>query len=343
MPELSTELNALKSRLKDTWSSGDFGQIGRAHATGNVEFVERLSITLGMKVLDVACGAGTASIAAALAGAEVTGVDIAQNLIDQAIANAKQAGVIAKFKVGDAEDLPYEDGGFDLVMTMFGAMFAPRPDVTASELIRVCKPGGLIAMANWTPDSFTGQTFKLNAKYNPPPAEIPAPVLWGSEDVVGQRFSEGISDLRLTRRKIFFELPFGPDEVAEHFLKYFGPTKRTFELLDKKGQDALRKELVDLWTMNNQATDGMTKVESEYLEVIGTTVYRNVPKDRRGKSDIHILNSDGMVACNPRDREAAHRAAIGDISIGGAREITCRKCLDSISKEIGRSEQNIRK
>ena len=272
MSELSIELKALKSTLKDTWSSGDFGQIGMAHARGNLEFVERLLIKPGMKVLDVACGAGKASIAAALAGAEVRGVDIAQNLIDQAIANAEQAGATAKFEAGDAEDLPYEDGSFDVVMTMFGAMFAPRPEVTASELIRVCKPGGLIAMANWTPDGFTGQTFKLNAKYNPPPPDVPPPVLWGDEDVAKDRFSEDISDLRLTRRKIFFEFPFGPDGVAEHFLKYFGPTKRTFELLDAAGQDALRKELVELWTMNNQATDGMTKVESEYLEVIGTTV-----------------------------------------------------------------------
>ncbi|HYJ91556.1 MAG TPA: class I SAM-dependent methyltransferase [Pyrinomonadaceae bacterium] len=268
MPELSTELDALKTKLKDTWSSGDFGQIGRAHAKGNVEFVERLSITPGMKVLDVACGAGTASIAAARAGADITGVDIAQNLIDQAIANAEQAGVTATFEVGDAEELPYEDDSFDLVMTMFGAMFAPRPDVTASELKRVCKPGGVIAMANWTPEGFTGQTFKLNAKYNPPPPEIPAPVLWGNEDIVRDRFSEGISDLQLTRRKIFFEFPFGPDEVAKHFRKYFGPTQKTFESLDETGQTALLKELVGLWTEHNQAIDGTTKVQSEYLEVV---------------------------------------------------------------------------
>jgi len=272
MPELSIELNALKSRLKDTWSAGDFGQIGMAHARGNLEFVERLSIKPGMKVLDVACGAGTASIAAACAGADVTGIDIAQNLIDQAIANAKQAGVTARFEVGDAEDLPFEDSSFDVVMTMFGAMFAPRPELTASELKRVCRSGGLIAMANWTPDGFTGQAFKLNAKFNPPPAEIPAPVLWGNEDVVRERFSKGISDLRLTRRKIFFEFPFDPEDVADHFRKYFGPTQKTFESLDATGQEALRKELVDLWTRNNPATDGTTKVESEYLEVIATKV-----------------------------------------------------------------------
>jgi SAM-dependent methyltransferase len=268
--ELSSDIDALKSRLADTWRSGDFGQIGRAHLAGNIEFVERLSITPGMKVLDVACGAGSSSIPAARAGAEVTGIDIAQNMIDQAIANAESQSVAAKFEVGDAENLPFEDGSFDLVMTMFGAMFAPRPDVTASELKRVCRSGGLIAMANWTPGGFTGQTFKLNAKYDQRPPESPTPVLWGSEDFVGERFSEGISDLQLTRRKIFFEFPFGPEEVAEHFRKYFGPTQKTFDSLDEPAQAALLKELVDLWAEHNAATDGTTKVESEYLEVIAT-------------------------------------------------------------------------
>lgn len=270
MSELSIELSALKSRLADTWGSGDFGQIGRAHLAGNLEFVERLSIMPGMKVLDVACGAGSASITAARAGAEVTGIDIARNMIDQAITNAKSEGLFANFELGDAENLAFEDDRFDLVMTMFGAMFAPRPDVTANELKRVTKPGGRIAMANWTPDSFTGQTFKLNAKYFPPPPEIPAPVLWGNEDIARERFSEGISELQLVRRKIIFEFPFGPDEVAEHFRKYFGPTQKTFDSLDEPAQAALLKELVDLWAEHNAATDGTTKVESEYLEVIAT-------------------------------------------------------------------------
>jgi len=153
---------------------------------------------------------------------------------------------------------------------MFGAMFAPRPEVTASELKRVTRPGGIIAMANWTPDGFTGQTFKLNTKHFPSPTEIPAPVLWGNEDIVRERFSEGISDLHLARCKVFFEFPFGPEDVAEHFRKYFGPTQKVFDSLDEAGQAALRKDLVDLWTGHNQATDGTTKVESEYLEVIAT-------------------------------------------------------------------------
>ena len=123
----------------------------------------------------------------------MTGVDIAPNLVEQARENAKREGLNAKFDEGDAEALPYADGSFDVVMTMFGAMFAPRPDLVAAELKRVCKPGGLIAMANWTPTGFIGQMFKINASYVPPPAGMTSPVLWGVEETVRERFDEGIS------------------------------------------------------------------------------------------------------------------------------------------------------
>ena len=162
--EMTTEMQALKDRLRATWIAGDFGVIARSIEEGAEEFVERLAPKPGTTILDVACGTGNLAIPAAKAGATVTGVDIAPNLIDQAIERAAAEGVEAKFDVGDAEDLQYSDGSFDIVMTMFGAMFAPRPDVTAAELVRVCKPGGLIAMANWTPTAFTGQMFKLGAK-----------------------------------------------------------------------------------------------------------------------------------------------------------------------------------
>lgn len=265
--KMSQEMEALKSRLRNTWIAGDFGEIAKSIELGAEEFVARLGVMPGMKVLDVACGTGNTALPAARDGGDVVGIDIAPNLIEQAIARAAAEGVRAKFEVGDAEDLPYDDSTFDLVLTMFGAMFAPRPDVTAAELIRVCKPGGLIAMANWTPQAFTGQMFKLGAKHVPPPPGMPSPVLWGDEETVKERLSEGISDLKLERRKILFDYPFVPAEVVEHFRKYFGPTNKAFESLDAAGQDALRKDLVDLWTANNQADDGTTRVESEYLEV----------------------------------------------------------------------------
>ncbi len=263
-------METLKSKLRGMWIAGDFGEIAKAIADGGAEFVERLDLKPGMKVLDVACGTGNTAIPAARTGADVTGIDIAPNLIDQAIERAKTEGVEATFDVGDAEALPYEDASFDAVITMFGAMFAPRPDVTASELKRVCKPGGLIAMANWTPEAFTGQMFKAGAKHVPPPPGMAPPVLWGSEDTIRERFADGISDLKMERRKIVFRYPFAPAEVVEHFRKYFGPTQKAFESLDEAGRAALRKDLEALWSSANQATDGTTKVESEYLEVRAT-------------------------------------------------------------------------
>ena len=265
--EMTTEMQALKSRLRATWIAGDFGEIAKSIKTGAGEFVARLDLKSGMRVLDVACGTGNLAIPAARAGADVTGIDIAPNLIEQALANAAKEGLDAEFEVGDAEALPYNDASFDVVVTMFGAMFAPRPDVTAGELKRVCRPAGLIAMANWTPEAFTGQMFKTSAKHVPPPPGMPSPILWGTEDAVRERLADGISDLQMTRRKIIFTYPFGPAQVVEHFRKYFGPTQKAFESLDADGQDALREDLEHLWTENNLATDGTTQVESEYLEV----------------------------------------------------------------------------
>ncbi len=264
---MTTEMEALKSRLRATWIAGDFGEIAKSIETGAEEFVARLDLKPGMKVLDVACGTGNLAIPAAHAGADVTGIDIAPNLIEQAQASAADERLEARFDVGDAEALPYDDETFDVVMTMFGAMFAPRPDVTAAELIRVCKPGGVIAMANWTPGAFTGQMFKTNAKHVPPPAGMPSPILWGTEDAVRERLSDGVTDLQMNTQKINFTYPFGPVDVVEHFVKYFGPTQKAFESLDAEGQNALRHDLEQLWADNNRATDGTTQVESEYLEV----------------------------------------------------------------------------
>lgn len=265
--EMTTEMETLKGKLRATWIAGDFGEIAKSIETGAAEFVSRLDIGPGVRVLDVACGTGNLAIPAAHAGADVTGIDIAPNLIEQAQARAANERLDARFDVGDAEALPYDDARFDVVMTMFGAMFAPRPDVTAAELIRVCKPGALIAMANWTPEAFTGQMFRAGAKHVPPPPGMPWPLLWGTEDAVRERFAEGVSDLQMTRRKITFTYPFRPIAVVEHFKSYFGPTQKAFESLDAEGQNALRSDLEKLWSENNKATDGTTEVESEYLEV----------------------------------------------------------------------------
>ncbi|MCA1624814.1 MAG: class I SAM-dependent methyltransferase [Acidobacteria bacterium] len=266
---MSPEMEALKTKLKATWTAGDFGQIAQSYAPGAAEFIERLDLQSGEKVLDVACGTGNLSIPAARAGASVTGVDIAPNLIEQARKIAESEGVNCQFDEGDAEALPYADGSFDTVITMFGAMFAPRPNKVAEELMRVCRSSGRIAMANWTPTGFIGKMFKLTGSYVPPP-NMPSPVLWGDEAAVRERLKEGISDLQLNRRMITFNFPFSPKEVVEFFRTYYGPTQKAFAALDrdKDKQTALRRELENLWEEHNKATGGATAVESEYLEVI---------------------------------------------------------------------------
>ena len=267
---LSPEMEALKTKLKAAWTAGDFGQIARAYTDGAAEFIARLGLGAGEKVLDVACGTGNLALPAARAGAVVTGVDIAPNLIEQARKNAAAEGLNCRFDEGDAEALPYADGSFDAVVTMFGAMFAPRPDQVAAELTRVCRPGGRVAMANWTPQGFIGKMFKLTASHVTPPAGMASPVLWGDEVTVGERLKDGIADLQLNRRMITFNFPFSPEETVEHFRKYYGPTQKAFAALDgdKEKQAALRRDLENLWRENNLAEDGTTKVESEYLEVV---------------------------------------------------------------------------
>ena len=265
--KITSEIEQLKIRLRDTWSSGDFGRIAGSFETGAVEFVERLGLRPGTKVLDVACGTGNLTLPAAAIGSEATGLDIVPGLIEQAVRSAEEQEIKAKFDVGDAEAMPYEDASFDVVMSMFGAMFAPRPEVAASELKRVCKPGGTIAMANWTPAGFIGQMFAITGKHVAPPAGMPSPLLWGDQDTVRSRFADGVAELILTPRIINFVFPFGPAQVVDHFREFYGPTLKAFERLDAEGQNALREELVDLWSANNKASNGTTFVSSEYLEV----------------------------------------------------------------------------
>ena len=265
----SPEMETLKSKLKTTWEAGDFSEVAKHIETVAEQFVERLDIKSGMKVLDVACGSGNLAVNAAAKGADVTGIDIADNLVEAAKKRAEAAGLNIKFEQGDAEALPYEDNTFDIVMTMFGAMFAPRPEITASELVRVCKPGGTIAMANWTPEGHAGQMFKLSSKYIPPPP-MPSPVLWGVPDEVTTRFGDSVSELTMTPRMADMTFTFGPAEVVEHFKQYFGPTVMAFKAIPEEKHEDFRSDAEALWTQNNTATDGTTLVKSEYLEVIAT-------------------------------------------------------------------------
>jgi SAM-dependent methyltransferase len=265
---MTPEMETLKTRLKATWMSGDYGHFATYLAPGAMEFLARLAVAPGTRMLDVACGAGQIAIPAARAGVDVTGVDIASNLIEQARARAQAEGVDARFEEGDAEMLPCKDGAFDLVVSLIGAMFAPQPERVAAELVRACRPGGRIAMANWTPAGLVGQMFKIIGKHVPPPPIMASPVKWGDEATVRERLRDGIAKLEITKRLYPMRYPFAPAEVVEFFRTFYGPTNRAFAVLDHDKQAALRSDLEQLWSEHNKAGDGGTEIEAEYLEVV---------------------------------------------------------------------------
>jgi ubiquinone/menaquinone biosynthesis C-methylase UbiE len=268
-PQTTQEFEQLKTRLKATWMTGDYDVFSRYLETGAEQFFRRLEIKPGTLLLDVACGAGQLALIAARAGAYVVGCDIAANWLEKARARAAAEGLPIIFEQGDAEALPYADAQFDVVATLIGAMFAPRPDLVATELTRVCRPGGMIAMANWTPGGFVGQMFKTISKHIAP-SGMPAPVLWGDEATVRDRLREGIADLKCTRRIYQFEYPLPPDAVVDFYRANYGPMSRAFASLEANGQETLRSELIDLWSKHNYSDGNSTKVDAEYLEVIAT-------------------------------------------------------------------------
>jgi len=262
------EIDSVKARLKSIWTAGDYDRFSRYMEGGAREFYDRLDIAPGSRLLDVGCGSGQLALMAAKDGVEVTGVDIAGNLVERARARAQAGGVTARFEEADAEALPFDDASFDVVVSLIGAMFAPRPDLVSRELLRVCAPGGSIAMANWTPQGFIGQMFRAVSKFIAP-SGMPAPVLWGDEVTVRERLGHGLSELSLAKRQYLFSYPFPPSEVVEFFHLYYGPTNRAFASLDELGRGRLRQDLEALWSAHNRSHDGSTTVYAEYLEVIG--------------------------------------------------------------------------
>mgnify|MGYP001403961682 CR=1 FL=1 len=268
MNPISPEMEALKAHLKTTWMAGDCCYFARYLEPGALDFLARLRIEPGTRVLDVACGAGQVAIPAAGMGARVIGIDIAANSIEQARARAQVEGLDVQFDEGDAAMLPYADGSFDLVVSLIGAMFAPQPEQVAAELIRVTRPGGRIVMVNWTPEGFVGQMLKIIGKHVPPSPLIPSPMQWGDEATVRERLRDGIAELRLTKRLYPFRYPFSPAEVVEFYRTYYGPLNRAFATLYGAGQAALRRDLEQLWAAHNHSRNGATCVEPEYLEVI---------------------------------------------------------------------------
>jgi SAM-dependent methyltransferase len=264
---VAPEAESLNARLKNIWMSGDYDRFSRYMEGSARDFYERLNVFPGCRLLDVGCGSGQLALLAARDGLDVTGVDIATNLVERAQARAQAEGLEARFQEADAEALPFPEASFDVVTSLIGAMFAPRPDRVANELLRVCASGGTIAMANWTPSGFVGQMFKTVSKFIAP-AGMPSPVLWGDELTVRERLGAGLSDVQLTRRRYTFSYPFGPSEVVELFRLYYGPTNQAFASLDVDGRARLTSELEALWSAHNRGGKGCTTVFSEYLEVI---------------------------------------------------------------------------
>jgi SAM-dependent methyltransferase len=270
IPQIPIE--KIKDSMRATWMAGDFGVVAKTISGGAEAFVARLAIPAGSRVLDVACGTGNTAIPLARAGCAVTGVDIAANLLVQARERAAAEGLAIAFDEGDAEQLPYPDAAFDAVVTMFGAMFAPRPALVAAELARVLKPGGLLAMANWDPASFTGQMFRTGARHVPPPPGIAPPVLWGDEATVRERLAPAFTRIQTELIPIDFDLPTNPAGAVAFFRRYFGPTQVAFSRLDEPGQAAFAADLESLWAGANVAPDptSRTLIQNQYLQVTAT-------------------------------------------------------------------------
>jgi SAM-dependent methyltransferase len=265
--ERQTGLDELKTRLRDTWMTGDYGRFSRYMERDAEAFYRRLPIKPGAQLLDVGCGAGQLSLIAARAGVRVTGCDIASNWLVQARRSAAAEGLSVVFEEGDAEALPYGNGTFDAVASLIGAMFAPRPERVAAELTRVCRPGGIIAMANWTGPGFVGQMFKTIAKHIAP-SGMPSPVLWGDEPTVRERLGSGVATLECSSHLYELSYPFSPADVVEFFRANYGPMTRAFASIGEEAQRQLRDELTGLWSRHNRATDGTTRVNAEYLQVV---------------------------------------------------------------------------
>jgi ubiquinone/menaquinone biosynthesis C-methylase UbiE len=269
MSSSGPSIEQIKDSMRATWMSGDFGVVARTISASAEAFISRLALPTGSHVLDVACGTGNVAIPLARRGAVVTGVDIAANLLVQARERAAAEGLAITFDEGDAEQLPYADASFEAVFSMFGAMFAPRPELVASELGRVLKPGGLVAMANWNPAGFTGQMFKVGSRHVPPPPGVAPPVLWGDEAVVCERLAPYFIDIQTELICIDFDMPTSPAGAVAFFRKYFGPTITAFSRLDEAGQAAMAADLESLWTSANIAPDpaNHTLIRNEYLQV----------------------------------------------------------------------------
>jgi SAM-dependent methyltransferase len=264
----TADLLAIKRRQQQAWASGDYGQIGARILITSELLCEAVDARPGHKVLDVATGTGNAALAAARRWCDVTGVDYVPALLERARRRAEAEGLPVTFQEGDAEDLPFRDGSFDVVLSAFGVMFAPDQEQAARELLRVCRPGGKIGLASWTPDGFTGELLRAVAPYAPPrPCGVKPPLLWGTEDRLHELLGDGAASVRTARRSITFRY-----RSPEHFVGFFrandGPIIEAFERLNATRREDLAGDIEDLVRRFNRADDGTMVWPLDYLEVL---------------------------------------------------------------------------
>jgi SAM-dependent methyltransferase len=269
-PQAAPDFAAIKTRQKAAWASGDYAVIGTTLQIVGETLCEAADLRAGERVLDVAAGNGNATLAAARRWTEVTSTDYVPALLERARERAAAERLHGiDFREADVEALPFDDGSFDVVLSTFGCMFAPNPPRVASEMLRVCRPGGRIAMANWTPEGFIGQVFKLIGKYVPPPAGVSSPALWGTRGLLAELFEEGSARIATEKRHFAFRYR-SPEHMLEVFRGYYGPVLKAFAALDEDKQHALAAEFIALMEQNNAARDGGLVIPSAYLEVVVT-------------------------------------------------------------------------
>ena len=263
------DLAAVKQRQQGAWSSGDYAVVGTTLQIVGEQLCEALDLRAGSKVLDVAAGNGNATLAAARRWCDVTSTDYVPALLKRGQERAAADHLTVEFREADAEALPFADSSYDVVVSTFGVMFAPDQDKAASELARVCKSGGKIGLANWTPQGFIGQLFKTIGKHVAPPAGVKSPALWGTQARLEEMFITKASEISAEPRMFVFRYR-SPEHWLDVFKSYYGPMLKAFAALDETGQAALRRDLMTLLGEFNHADDGTVVVHSEYLEAVIT-------------------------------------------------------------------------
>jgi SAM-dependent methyltransferase len=262
------DYEAIKAKQNAAWSSGDYAKIGTTLQIVGETLAEAMDLRPGARVLDVAAGNGNASLAFARRWCDVTSTDYVDTLLCRGRARAEAEDLDVAFQLADAENLPFGDGTFDAAVSTYGVMFTPDQDKAAAELIRVCKPGGKIGLANWTPDGFIGALFKTLGAHVAPPAGVKSPALWGHREWVDTTFGPH-ADISFTTKEFVFRYP-SPDHFANYFRTYYGPVHKAFLALDEAGQAALHADLLATVARYDTATDGSMRVPGEYAEIVAT-------------------------------------------------------------------------